>query len=96
MKEAKKKNINVVFNLLAENTQYADSLVGPVLVNLMRENRDLLIKRYTAQGAIVVDNLELVNGHDYIDQNWTTEHYNQTGRWIIARNVVTTADKWLK
>lgn len=96
VKEAKKKNLNVVFNLLAENTQYADSLVGPVLVDLMRQNRDLLVKRYTAQGAIVVNNLELVDGKDYIDQNWTTEHYNQTGRWNIARNVVGTANKWLK
>lgn len=96
MKEAKKRNLNVVLNLMAENTQYADSLVGPVLVNLMRENRDLLVNRYTAQGAIVVDNMELVNGKDYIDQNWTTEHYNQTGRWIVARNVAEKAAKWLK
>jgi len=94
---AKTKKLNVVFNLLAENLEYADSLVGPVLVNLMRQNRDLLVKRYTQPGVIVVDNLETVtNGLDFTDQNWTTEHYNQTGRWLVARNVVSKADVWLK
>lgn len=87
MAVAKKKNLKVVFNLLAENTAYADSLVGSNLVWLMRSNRKLLVDRYTAMGAIVVDNLEAVPGWDYTDQHWTTEHYGQYGRQIIALQV---------
>ena len=83
----KEKNIHLVLNLMAENVQYADSLVGKDLVFLMKRNRDILMKRYNKDGTIVVDNLDLVCGFDYIDQNWTTEHYNQRGRMKIARNL---------
>ncbi len=85
---AKQKKLNLVFNLLAENIQYADSLVGSELHNIMQQNKQLLINRYTSQGVKVVNSFELVNGKDFIDQNWTTEHYNQTGRWILAKNVL--------
>lgn len=84
---ARKKGLNVVLNILAENTTYADSLVGNNLVWLMKTNRNLLVKRYTRMGAIVVDNLEAVPGYDYTDQHWTTEHYGQLGRQLIAKNV---------
>jgi hypothetical protein len=72
---------------MAENVQYADSLVGKDLVFLMKQNRDLLMKRYNHDGVTVVDNLELICGYDYIDQNWTTEHYNQRGRMKIAQHL---------
>jgi hypothetical protein len=84
---AKKKGMKLVFNLLAENVQYADSLVGKDLVFLMQQNRKLLVDRYTKKGVLVVDNFELVNGKDYIDQNWTTEHYKERGRKAIAKNL---------
>jgi hypothetical protein len=84
---AKKKDLNLVFNLLAENTEYADSLVGKNLIWLMKTNRDLLVKRYSKLGVTVVDNLEIVPGWDYTDQHWTTEHYGQYGRQLIAVNV---------
>jgi hypothetical protein len=87
VKLAHKRGWNIVFNLLAENTEKANKLVGKELTWLMRQNRDLLIKRYTSRGAIVVDNLECVADSDYIDQHWTTEHYCETGRKIIAKNV---------
>lgn len=82
----KEKGLSLVFNLLAENTEYADSLVGENLVWLMRSNRDLLVNRYGAD-ALVVDNLEVVAGKHYTDQHWTTEHYNQIGRQLIADRV---------
>lgn len=81
------KNIKLIFNLLAENTEYADSLVGNNLVWLMRQNRDLLVKRYSSSNVKVVDNLEAVEGKHYTDQHWTTEHYDQVGRQIIADRV---------
>jgi hypothetical protein len=85
---AKQKNLKLIFHLLAENVQYADSLVGKELQNIMQENKQLLINRYISKGATVVNSFELVNGIDFIDQDWTTEHYNQTGRWNLAKNVL--------
>lgn len=87
VKTCKKKDLNIVFNLLAENITYADSLVGKDLIYLMLQNRDLLVSRYSQKGVIVVDNLKSVNGKDFVDQNWTTEHYNERGRRTIAKNL---------
>lgn len=87
VKVCRQKNIQVVFNLMAENTEWADSLVGTELADVMRFNRNLLVSRYTRMGAVVVDNLEAVPGIHFGEKNWTTEHYNQFGRAIIARNV---------
>ncbi|NUM31955.1 MAG: hypothetical protein HUU47_06490 [Bacteroidetes bacterium] len=83
----KNKKIKLFFNLLAENTQYADSLAGHTLVELMRYNRDYLMKKYNNMYVTTIDNLEKVEGKDYTDQNWTTEHYNYKGRNAIAANV---------
>ncbi|MBL7910614.1 MAG: hypothetical protein JNJ41_06145 [Bacteroidia bacterium] len=82
-----KNNINLYLNLLAENIEYADSLVGKELVFLMKQNRDYLVKRYNKGNCKVVDNLELVNGLEFTDQTWTTEHYGYKGRMTIAKNV---------
>jgi hypothetical protein len=83
-----KNNIKLYLNLLAENTEYARNLVGPVLVQIMRYNRDFLLNRYgSKKGVTVVDNLELLNGLDFSDQNWTTEHYGYDGRLKIAKNL---------
>ncbi len=85
---AKQKNLKLIFHLLAENVQYADSLVGKELHHIMQENKQLLMDRYSRKGAIVVNSFDLVNGKDFIDQDWTTEHYNQNGRWLLAKNVL--------
>ncbi len=93
VKYAKKRGWNLVFNLLAENTEKASELVEPELLLLMRQNRDLLVKRYSRMGVLVVDNLEDVHDKEYIDQNWTTEHYTETGRKIVARNLADSLKK---
>lgn len=82
-----KNNIKLYYNLMAENIQYADSLVGKELVFLIKQNRDFLMKRYNKGNCTVVDNLEHVEGKEYIDQNWTTEHYSYRGRMIVAKNL---------
>ena len=83
-----KNNVQLYLNLLAENTEYARDLVGPVLVQIMRYNRDFLLNRYgSKKGVTIVDNLELLNGLDFSDQNWTTEHYGYEGRLKIAKNL---------
>ncbi len=87
VKLCKEKKINLIFNLLPENVEYADSLVGKGLSGMMKENRAILVRYYSSKGITVVDNLEAVKGEDYIDQDWTTEHYKQRGRIIIAKNV---------
>jgi hypothetical protein len=88
-----KKEIPLYLNLMAENVEYADSLVGKELVFLMRQNRDYLVKRYQKNNCKVVDNLDEVAGDQFIDQNWTTEHYRQEGRMKIAKNLADTLKK---
>ena len=89
----KQHKVKLYFNLLAENIQYADSLVGKELVFLMKQNRDYLIKRYSKDNCVVIDNFELVKGIEFTDQNWTTEHYSYKGRMIIAKNVAQSLKK---
>ncbi len=93
VKICEEKNIRLYFNLLPENIEYADSLVGKELTSIMKMNRDILVRYYTNKGAIVIDNLEKVRGKNYLDQSWTTEHYSQEGRIAIAKNVAETLRK---
>ncbi|MBK9284295.1 MAG: hypothetical protein IPM51_08215 [Sphingobacteriaceae bacterium] len=90
VKWSEKNGIPLYFNLLAENIEYADSLVGKDLVFLMKENRDFLMNRYNTGNCKVIDNLEKINGLEFSDQTWTTEHYGYKGRMIIARNLAET------
>lgn len=83
----RRRGWNIVFNLLAENMQRAKELVGDELISFMDENRNLLIDYYNRKNVMVVDNLFGVENEQFIDQNWTTEHYAQKGRRFIARNV---------
>lgn len=85
---AKKRNWNLVFNLLAENVDKANVLLGEDILFLLRSNRDLLVSRYQKNGVVVVDNLESVPDQSFSDQEWTTEHYDQRGRAIVAKNIV--------
>lgn len=81
---AKQKDYTIIFNLLDENTEEAERLVGDNLMNLIESNRRLLMDRYTKKGAIMVDNLYSVPDSCFIDRNWPTEHYNQAGKDLIA------------
>ena len=83
----RKKKLELIFNLLPENMQTAGKLVGPELTRLMQLNGDLLKMRYTKKGVRVVDNLNALEGADFVDQNWTTEHYKERGRRIVANQL---------
>jgi hypothetical protein len=85
--------VRLYLNLMAENVAYADSLVGKDLVFLMRRNRDFLVTRYNKEHCRVADNLEAVPAPEFIDQNWTTEHYRYYGRMVIARNLAAVIKK---
>ncbi|GAG84965.1 unnamed protein product [marine sediment metagenome] len=77
----------MVFNLMAENTKKAEELLGSNLVKIMNQNRDMLVSYFNNKGILVVDNLNLLENDQYIDQNWTTEHYAEKGRKKIALEV---------
>ena len=85
---------NLVFNLLAENTEKAKELVGDDLIFMMNENARLLEEYYGRKGVVVVNNLNEVENELYIDQNWTTEHYAEKGRKKIAGNVAKVLKMW--
>ena len=84
----KERGWNLVFNILPENMDKANELVGKDLVYLMKMNRDYLVKRYGGMEHVtVVDNLNLVRDVNFIDQNWTTEHYYAEGRHLVANRI---------
>lgn len=93
---AKKRNWNLVFNLMAENTDMAEELLGPELVSIIRDNRKLLVDYFTKKKVTVVDNLELIRNADFVDKEWPTEHYNQNGRRMIAANLAQAIKKFHK
>jgi hypothetical protein len=84
---ARERGWNLVLNLLAEDLERAEDLVGPELVRLIRNNGDLLVERYRKQGVVVVDNLEAVPSECFTDRGWATEHYAEIGSKTIARRV---------
>ena len=86
-KLAQERNWNLIFNLMAENVEMAEILVGKDLLYLMKQNRDLLVDRYQKMGVTVVDNFSAVADEEFVDRDWTTEHYAEKGRKIVARNV---------
>ena len=91
----KTKGIHLYFNIMSENTAWADSLVGPALSGLMSENVSKLIQRYSAKGVIMINNLSLVPAAYFGEKDWTTEHYDQNGRQIIARHVAATLNQYV-
>ena len=85
---SRKRGWHLVFNLMAENVDKANAYVGKDLMYLMKQNHDYLLSRYgNLDGVTVVDNFNLVRDVNFIDQDWTTEHYYEEGRRIIASNV---------
>ncbi len=84
---ANQRNWNLVFNLLAENTEKAEQLVGEELIYMINKNAQILQDYFSRKGVVVVNNLNVVEDEQFIDQNWTTEHYAEKGRKEIARNV---------
>ena len=92
---AHERGWNLVFNLMAENIDRANELVGKDILFLMRQNRDFLVERYgNLENVTVVDNLGIVRNGLFLDKNWTTEHYAEKGRKAIANNVALAVKKY--
>ncbi|MFT5725258.1 MAG: hypothetical protein ACI9JN_002382 [Bacteroidia bacterium] len=85
---AKEKNLHIVLNLIPENVEDAQNYIGYNLVWLMKQNRDYLVHRYTNQGAVVVDNLEILESIHFLDRAIIPqEHYDAAGREIVGKHV---------
>lgn len=85
---AKNRGWKLILNLLPENMEQAERLAGKDLTFLMRENRDLLVARYGhLDNVVVVDQMDALGNGEFIDQNWTTEHYREGGRRIVAEGL---------
>ena len=92
---ARQRGWNLIFNLMDENVDRANELVGKDLLYLIRYNRDYLINRYgNIENVTIVDNLGELRNSLFIDQNWTTEHYSEAGRRTIANNVAQAVKKY--
>ncbi len=89
VKIASKKKLKLIFHILPENVQEAQSLIGSDLLNLMKRNRDYLLNRYHKpdQQVWVIDNLSKVAHENFTDKDFPTEHYNEKGRTIIAKSI---------
>ena len=83
----KKRGWQPVFNILAENVDQIDILCGPDLLYLLDKNVQYVIERYEKMGVITVNNLNAVRDADFFDRDFPTEHYRQTGRRAVAKNV---------
>ena len=88
MEQANLRNYKVVFNILSENMEEAQKLVGNELIYLIEKNRKLLVDRYEKKGAIVVDNFYKIPDSCFVDRNWPTEHYTKYGKTIVAQNII--------
>lgn len=82
---ANQKGWVLFFNVLAENVEQTEQLIGPELVDLMKRNVTKLKKQYESQNVIFIDNLELLPDSCFVDRNWPTEHYNYKGKEIVAK-----------
>lgn len=83
---AQRRGWNLVFSILPENVQLADTLVGKLLTRMMRENANWLEQRYKAMGVLVVNQLEALPSGHFVDKDFPTEHYDEAGRKHIAMN----------
>ncbi len=94
IKLAQQRGWTLVFNLLPENLEQADRLVGKELVQMIERNAEILKKYYSNKGVLVVDNLHLVKDDQFIDRDFPTEHYAEQGRKAIAEQVSKSLKCW--
>ena len=86
---AHERGWNLVFSILPENIQRADTLVGEALTRMMRENAQWIEQRYSAMGVSVVNQLEDLPSKHFTDRDFPTEHYDAAGRKHIAKQNIT-------
>lgn len=88
VKLCKRRGWKLVFHILADNMDQIKTLAGPDLEFLMKQNAQYIVNRYAPKGVTVVNNQYMVRDRDFFEREFPTEHYNQTGRRIVAEMVV--------
>jgi hypothetical protein len=84
---AQQKNIQLIFHLLPENTKSVDQLIGKDLTNIIDYNRKFLHKRYNSKKVIIIDNMDLLDGAEFIE-TLPNSHFYYNGRKQIAQEIV--------
>jgi hypothetical protein len=83
---SKAKKIKLVFHFLPENIKECNSLISLDLASIINKNRNMLIKRYSDNDIIIVDNLELLDNPDFIE-NIPNSHYYYNARRLMAKEI---------
>ncbi|MFM1931093.1 MAG: hypothetical protein RL226_396 [Bacteroidota bacterium] len=81
------RGINPVFHIVAENVDRLHELAGEPIANNTLRNADLLSRWLTDRNVSVVNNIALVRDEDFTDRHWTTEHYSEQGRHVLAQQL---------
>jgi hypothetical protein len=89
VKLCKQRNWKLVFNILPDNVEQIQRLVGNDLVTLMNQNAQYIINRYAPLGVIVVNNQTVLSDAEFIERKFPSEHYIQSGRERVAKNIAT-------
>lgn len=84
----KERNWRLVFNILPDNVDQIQEMVGDELIDLMHKQNAYIVNRYTAKGVLVVNNENLARDEDFIDRDFPTEHYGARVRHAIAAHIV--------
>lgn len=84
----RQKGLRLIYVLLPENLEEAGKLVDKDLTDLMKRNRDQLVKRYSDKGVTVIDLFEEVPDSVFIERHFPSEHYRESGRRIIADAII--------
>ncbi len=80
---AKKRNWNLVFNILPEDIDKATIMVGDVIPYILDKNVKIFIEKYKNSRALIIDNHRLSNGSCFYEK-YPTEHYTTEGKKKLA------------
>jgi len=83
---AMSRNWNLIFNILPEDIDKANIMVGNEIPYILRKNRDVFVDKYKKQKVTIVDNMELLNGK-YFFEYYPTEHYTTIGKRVLSNSV---------
>ena len=88
VKLCNKRGWRLIMHILPDDEEQMAHLVGPNLVQMLRANGRFVKERYTAMGVTVVDNQGLLPHSSFSEPDYPTEHYDQTGRKLVADHIV--------
>tara|TARA_B100000809_G_C15135358_1_gene530314 strand:+ start:46 stop:1047 length:1002 start_codon:yes stop_codon:yes gene_type:complete len=83
---AKKKNIRLIFHILPENIKLTNKLIGKDLTDIINYNQRLLHQRYSSENVTIIDNMELLDGIDFIE-TLPNSHFYYNGRKKMAKEI---------